>query len=84
VLAQLRAITAETKVIEAKISGAEWDRQWLQTERIERYAEYLGKVHNVGSSGRDYVSPFRWAALLTLRPARTCARWTNYASQSSL
>ncbi|HYI92880.1 MAG TPA: hypothetical protein VEX68_05010 [Bryobacteraceae bacterium] len=44
VLAELRVITAETKAIEAKISGGEWDRQWLKTERVKRYAEYLLKL----------------------------------------
>ncbi len=44
VLAELRVITAETKSIEARIGGAEWDRQWVKAQKLGVYLEVLSGI----------------------------------------
>ena len=39
--AEARALAQAEEEVKQQISKVEWDREWLQRERVQRYAEYL-------------------------------------------
>jgi len=73
VLEQVRAVTRETEIIKAEISGSLWQRQWQLTEKRNSYTRLIDTLENlklaIDSVGRAIDTELRSGALSALQEA---------------